>query len=305
MDERHEELAALNALGMLESDEKRVLSGISLADKDLRWLSTELEHTVAELAHLITPVEPPADLKRRIRAKVRERGGAMAFLLSRNTLVTGGGWVLAAVFALFGFWQRHTSRKLSQQLDAVSRAITPATASASTDVQDNSRTLEENLKQLHADLEAKKAAFDKEIASLRQSESQAQARVTQLTAENNALKHQDPGKQLQITNLQSEVWEFRRSSMLVIWDSTRHLGVLLLDKMPRAESGKDYQLWIVDPQQSAPVSAGVIAPDEKGVLKMHFKPVADVGDAVKFMLSMEKKGGATVREGKIVFGSSK
>jgi anti-sigma-K factor RskA len=63
-EERFEELAAMNALGMLENDEKRALDGAVARDKEVRSLTLELEQVTAELAYLVKPVEPPANMKR-------------------------------------------------------------------------------------------------------------------------------------------------------------------------------------------------------------------------------------------------
>ena len=73
MEERFEELAALNALGMLEGDEKRTLDGVTLRDRALKDLCAELEDTAAHLAGVVLPLAPPAALKGRIRAQIRSR----------------------------------------------------------------------------------------------------------------------------------------------------------------------------------------------------------------------------------------
>ena len=302
MDERHEELAALNALGMLESDEKRVLNGASVADKELRDLSVELELTAAELAYLIAPVEPPADMKRRIRAKMRSSGVKGAGL-SRGVVLGGIGWALAAALAVASVWLWQEREKLVQQVAAVSRAMAPVAptvpATATTEKKET-RNIEEELKSLRGDFESKKNALSAEIAELSKRETAANARIAQLVAEAEALKQQEARSQLQIATLQSEVWEYRRSQMIVVWDAYKRQGVLLLDRMPRVEAGKDYQLWVVDPSKPDPVSAGVVTVDDKGVAKTAFKPIDAVGETVKFALSVEKKGGVPKNQGPIV-----
>ncbi len=302
MDERHEELAALNALGMLESDEKRVLNGASVADKELRDLSVELELTAAELAYLIAPVEPPADMKRRIRAKMRSSGVKGAGL-SRGVVLGGIGWALAAALAVASVWLWQEREKLVQQVAAVSRAMAPVAptvpATATTEKKET-RNIEEELKSLRGDFESKKTALSAEIAELSKRETAANARIAQLVAEAEALKQQEARSQLQIATLQSEVWEYRRSQMIVVWDAYKRQGVLLLDRMPRVEAGKDYQLWVVDPSKPDPVSAGVVTVDDKGVAKTAFKPIDAVGETVKFALSVEKKGGVPKNQGPIV-----
>jgi anti-sigma-K factor RskA len=299
MDERSEELAALNALGMLESDEKRVLDGTSLSDRDLRDLTLELEVAAAELGRVVAPMDPPADMKRRIRAKIRERSGSWLSSMSPAALVGGIGWAAAAVLAVSTALLWRERADLTRQFSALHQAITPATPQADTQAP---RNLEDELKKIREDFESKKTTLSAEIDSLRKRESDANAKVSQLITEAQIQKEREATMTMQIVTLQSEVWEYRRSTMIVVWDGSRRQGALILDKMPRAESGRDYQLWVVDPKKPNPVSAGVVAVDDKGAAKVSFKPVEDVGDTVKFALSVEKKGGVPKKEGPIVLG---
>jgi len=300
MDERHEELAAMNALGMLESDEKRVLNGASVADKDLRDFSAELELVASELARLIAPVEPPSNMKRRIHAKMRSSGVKGAGL-SRGFVFGSIGWALAASLAVASVWLWQEREKLVQQVAAVSRAMAPVTPVVPSTEKKETRNIEEELKVLWSDFETKKAALSTEIEALRKRETDANARIAQLVAEAEALKQQDERSQLQIATLQnSQIWEYRRCEMIVVWNGGKRQGVLLLDNMPRVDSGMDYQLWVIDPNKPDPVSAGVVEVNAKGVAKIAFKPVDAVGETVKFALSVEKKGGVPKAEGPIV-----
>lgn len=296
MDERHEELAALNALGMLENDEKRALDGAIARDKDLRALNLELEDATAELGRLIAPVEPPANMKKRIRAKMRVTGVKGAGI-SRGVVVGGVGWVLAAAFGVASVWLWQGRAKMTQQLAAASSVIAPMTPALD---DGKVRTLAEELKSLRGDFETKKAELSAEVESLRQRETTANARIAQLTAETDALKKKEPVAQMEITTLQSSVWEYRKSVVVAVWDSEKHQGVLKLEKMPKVEDGMDYQLWVVEPEKKDLVSAGVVQIDEKGLATVRFKPVREVSGAAKFVLSVEKKGGVEKNAGEIV-----
>ncbi|HEY1052486.1 MAG TPA: anti-sigma factor [Prosthecobacter sp.] len=301
MDERQEELAALNALGMLESDEKRVLDGTALADKELRDLVTSLENAAAQLGHLIVPVEPPSNMKRRIREKIRARGGRR-FAPSAGAVIGTLGWALAAALAVAAFWLWNDRARLTQDLAAASKILAAVIPAAKEEEKAPVLSLEDELKKLQSGFDQKQAALRAELETARQKETEAQATVTQLTTEVADLKKQREEFELQTAALQSTVWEYRRSTMLVVWDSKRKQGVIMLDKMPKAESGKDYQLWVLDPKKPAPVSAGIVEVDAKGAVKTNFKPVEEVGgEGVKFVLSVENKGGAATRTGEVVF----
>lgn len=298
--ERFEELAAMNALGMLENDEKRALDGAVARDKEVRLLTSELEQVTAELAYLVQPVEPPANMKKRIRAKMRAKGLKGAGV-SRGVIIGGTGWALAASFALASVWLWKERAGMTQQIAAASRAIAPVNNPATPVVDDGkTRTLEEELKKRRDEFEAQKQALAKEIETLNKRETEAKAQNARLTAEVAALKEQEQQSQLQIATLQSKVWEYRRSEMLVVWDQKRSQGVVMLDKMPKVDPDKDYQLWVVDPSKPNPVSAGVVTVDAKGSVKATFKPVEAVSGEAKFALSIEKKGGVPKSEGQLL-----
>lgn len=309
MDEKYEELAALNALSMLESDEKRGLTGTCLANKELRDLVADLEITASQLACLIAPVEPPADMKRRIRAKIRSRGGQRLHL-SPAALISAAGWALVLVLTGIVLWLWQDRSQLSSQLTAVSQAIAvrpePTTTEApKAEVKEAPAApainIEAELKKLRDDFAKKQAAQAAEIESLSKRETEAQAKITQLTAEAAAQKQREAEAKFQITTQQTTVWEYRRGIMTVIWDDVRRQGVLILDKLPKVEAGKDYQLWVTDPQKPEPISAGIVELDKAGVARIQFKPAEEVGPEVKFSLSVEVKGGAPKREGELIF----
>ena len=297
--ERFEELAALNALDMLENDEKRALDGAIARDKEVRTLALELEQTTAELAYLVQPVEPPADMKKRIRAKMRARGIKGAGI-SRGVVIGGIGWALAASFAVASVWLWREQAGLTQQLAAASRAIAPVNSATPVVDDGKARTLEEELKKRRDEFEAQKQALAKEIETLNKRETEAKAQIARLTTEVAVLKEQEQQSQLQIATLQSKVWEYRKSEMLVVWDQKRSQGVVMLEKMPKVESDKDYQLWVVDPTKPNPVSAGVVTVDAKGSVKATFRPVETVSGEAKFALSIEKKGGVPKSEGQLL-----
>ncbi len=299
-EERFEELAALNALGMLENDEKRALDGAIARDKDLRVLTAELELTAAELTRLITPMEPPPDMKKRIRAKLRSSGVKVAGF-SRSEALGGIGWALAALFAVVSAWLWHEREKFEQQLASLSRAMTPVAPAANPAVKTETRNIEDELKNLRSDFESKKTALSVEIESLRKRETDANAHIAQITTEMEALKQHGERAQLQVRTLPSStIWEYRRGTMVVVWDSEQGQGVLMLDKMPKPETGKDYQLWIIDPKKPDPVSAGVVVVDGKNMLKTSFKPAEAVKGDAKFALSIENKGGVAKPEGRFL-----
>lgn len=96
---------------------------------------------------------------------------------------------------------------------------------------------------------------------------------------------------------------------VVVWDAARQEGVLKIENLPALAADQDYQLWLVDPLQAAPVDAGVFAIDaplaaaagaSRGIA---FKAKQPVRTVEAFAISRGRKGGAARPEGDfILFG---
>ena len=99
--ERHEELAALHALGLLEGAERSAFESELAGSAELRALADSLAGSTAALALAATPVEPPAGLKDRILAAVPAPAGTkvVAFPLLRFA-----PWAVAAGLAVAATW---------------------------------------------------------------------------------------------------------------------------------------------------------------------------------------------------------
>src|SRR5258708_34531210 len=70
--------------------------------------------------------------------------------------------------------------------------------------------------------------------------------------------------------------------------------------MPGLQSGHDYQLWIIDPAEKTPVSAGIVPIESGNSARFEFRPERPVTSAAKFAVSIEKTGGSTVPLGQII-----
>jgi anti-sigma-K factor RskA len=105
---------------------------------------------------------------------------------------------------------------------------------------------------------------------------------------------------LQIASLQAQVSAYAKTSAIVVWNAQRQNGLLHLQELPASEPGYDYQLWIIDPAEKTPVSAGVVSVERGKAGTVEFRPVHPVTTAVKFAVSIEKAGGSTVPQGQII-----
>jgi hypothetical protein len=215
---------------------------------------------------VVAPQVPPSAIKGRILQRIRSRraGGSAAYSSGGSVFWTLTGWAAAAAFAASSAWLWVGRERIQTQLASVSSELT---------------VVEKARESLREGFQKQIDALNVEIASLQKRDALAQVRIA---------------------TLQSSVDTYKQGVAVVVWDSEKHQGVLKLEKMPPVEIGKDYQLWVVDPNQPAPVDAGIVRVDDAGFAKVEFKPVTDVTEASRFALSVEKQGGVPKGEGPIV-----
>jgi anti-sigma-K factor RskA len=106
--------------------------------------------------------------------------------------------------------------------------------------------------------------------------------------------------ELTIATLKAQVASYETASAVVVWDKDQKNGVLQLDKLPPPAPGKDYQLWVIDPKIEQPVSAGILAVPNNGLIRASFHPASPIESAAAFAISVEKAGGASKPEGQII-----
>ena len=80
-----------------------------------------------------------------------------------------------------------------------------------------------------------------------------------------------------------------RASARAFWSRSRGL-VLTGSNLPALPAGRTYQLWFVTPQ--APVSAGLLKPDEAGRLTMVLNTPADIPAPAALAVTIEPEGGS-------------
>lgn len=126
------------------------------------------------------------------------------------------------------------------------------------------------------------------------------AEDSRIKAEMAQLSQRDVLAHLQIASLQAQVNAYAKASAIVVWNAQRQSGLLHLQELPAAEPGHDYQLWIIDPTEKTPVSAGIVSVENGSAASVEFRPVHPVTTAAKFAVSIEKAGGSTAPQGQII-----
>jgi anti-sigma-K factor RskA len=109
---------------------------------------------------------------------------------------------------------------------------------------------------------------------------------------------------VRIAALQAQVDTYAKASAIVVWNAQPQRGLVRLLALPAPEAGHDYQLWIIDPSEKSPVSAGIVPVGKAEAASVEFRPVHPVSAAAGFAVSVEKAGGASVPQGPIILAGN-
>jgi anti-sigma-K factor RskA len=142
-------------------------------------------------------------------------------------------------------------------------------------------------------LQEKTEQIDRELLALQQTNAQIGEELATLEKRNVLAE-------IKIATLKSQVAAYAAATAVVVWDKDHRRGVLQLDKLPPPAPGKDYQLWVIDPKITQPVSAGVLAVPNDGLIRTSFDTVTPVESAAAFAISVEKAGGSSKPEGQVI-----
>jgi anti-sigma-K factor RskA len=322
IDERHEELAALYALDLLEGAEKSEFETALARDAALQALVRELRESSTALAHATPGAQPPPALKKRLLAALEARGRPAAGdkMISFPRWIP---WAAAACFALLAAWSGQLFLTARSEADALRAQQALADAS---------------LKSLENRLEAERIIARQQVASFKQQSEDAAWQLTearrateetrQLSAEvswktanaerllaatraelaelGRQLKAQGDVANLKITTLASMLNNSPQALAVAVWNPANQEGVLTVEKLPALAADKDYQLWVMDPQYPAPIDGGVFTVDPRtGEARVKFWARQPVNAIAAFAVTVERKGGVAKSEGQpVLLGKS-
>jgi anti-sigma-K factor RskA len=288
-EDRFEELAALDALDLLEGADKAEFEGMLERNPTLRDQARDLREAGAALAYAAPPATPPEALKARILASIKSGapGSSRSHLISFPILIP---WAVAACFALvaagmgiFGLMARSENRLLREQKGLA----------------------EVNLHSEQIQLQAERIVDHREIADARGQAAEARRRLADsehmIADLNQKLESQNDLAKLKIATLASMLGNSPQALAVAVWDPSRQQGVLSVAKLPVLAKGQDYQLWVIDPHYPGPVNGGVFTVDPaNGDAHLTFKADKPIRAAVKFAISRERAGGVPEPQGPIV-----
>ncbi|MBI5766739.1 MAG: anti-sigma factor [Verrucomicrobia bacterium] len=282
IDERHEELAALHALDLLEGAERDAFVRTLAVNDELRDFAGRLREASASLAQVAPVIAPPPALKSRVLAGIatsappRTASGLFTF----PSLLP---WAAAAGFALLAGWfaRLYIGARAETQLGSAQHALADLA-----------------LQQVQQQLEAERILTRREIAGLTGQLTDAR---TQVAALDERRQHEADLARLKITALTSLLKNSPGAIGVAVWNPEKQEGVLHVDKLPAPAAGQDYQLWVVDPQYPNPVDGGVFTVDpQTGAQRVVFKARQPVRAIDAFAVTLERKGGVPKAEGPFV-----
>jgi anti-sigma-K factor RskA len=271
IDDRQEELASLHALGLLEGEELQHFLGELGANAELRARVAQLRLAATALAHVAPAAEPPAELRARILASASARapGAPSAAVIQFPAWIP---WAIAACLAVAVALTGRRYSALHRANDALS---------------EQQRIAEQTIEQTRAQLD-----------DARRLVTESSRQIAELSIK---LKDEGDLAHFKISTLASMLGNTPAAIAVAVWDPSREQGVLSVSKLPALASEKDYQLWVIDKQYPAPVSAGVFVVDPvSGEAHIVFKADKPVRSIAKFAVSLERKGGSPSPEGPIV-----
>ncbi|RXK56011.1 anti-sigma factor [Oleiharenicola lentus] len=269
--ERHEELAALHALGLLDGNDRSAFESELSGSQEFQGLVASLAEPTAALALAAPSIPVPAGLKASVLAACTPSSetdrpapaATVEFPLWRYV-----PWAAAAAFALSTTWfatQAFSFRSQNDSLRAQQRLDQIAYESARNQLAERSLVAEQMITELGQ--------------RLQRSENLARLKVSALAS------------------LAGNTAEARA---IAVWDPEQQAGLLTFEKLPAIADEQDYQIWVIDPAYQNPVNGGVFHVARDGSVSLAFRPDQPVTRATAFAISLEKKGGVPKAEGPIV-----
>ena len=280
IDEQQHDLAIEYVFGHLEGDAEREFEAWLQSDQEMRTLVDELRETTAALALAAPQHEPPPHLRARMLAITRGETAAPAATAHRRF-----GWLPWAIAAglAIGAIILQSDREHWRSTATSARAEVARSLSAANET---------------------RAGLAKLDGRLQLAEAQAKTHVDQISElrdEVVKLRGRDALAQMKIATLTSQVAQFTKAGVIIVWDPQEQRGIAKIANLPKPAAGKDYQLWVIDPKYPAPVSGGVLTVAEAGPTRIEFKADQLIEHADKFAISVEQAGGVPTAAGPIIF----
>ncbi len=294
IDESTHDQAIDFVLGCLPDDQLAEFDSKLTADAELRALVEELRNSTALLAYSAPAFDLPPTLRQNVlnavhaeklavnEATSQPATGATSPSAQRSTWLP---WAVAAAIAIFAGILWTNNQSLMQQ----SRELATQTA------------ITEDLFQQVAELKKINQTAAEEIHASEKQLAAASEESRTLQSEISALRERSAIAEMKVATLTSQIDTSYLAS--IAWSQDDQTGILHVRRLPEAERGKDYQLWVLDKNRTAPISAGTFRVAADGSATIEFAPTQSVSADSSFAVSLEKSGGSVSPEGPIVLAN--
>ncbi len=312
MNETLLETANLYVLGLLTADEQAAFERTLASHPALQQEVHSLQNAALALAKSAPQIAPPPDLRASLLAafsalppsasgpELKKPATATAFSPSSPApakprpsspvqLLHFIPWAAAAALAVL-FYQNKNAITEARQETAIARAETLTIKAREQQYLDAVRSSE-----------SARTQSETRLADLRTQLTQSEAALALLDKERDTLRmelailrSESQLDKTRIAVLGSLIKDQPQAVAVSLWRQESQDGLLVVENMPALPPGRDYQLWVIDPNLKTPVSAGVFKVDAAGKVRLEFKPTRNVQSAYKFAVTIEKEGGVMV-----------
>ena len=327
IDERTEAQASLYVLGALPPEEALRFEAGLRADRKLQILVHELRGATDAMVVAYPQAAPPPGLKRRILAAIDERpavpSNVVALDDNRSPYWMGWmPWALAACFAILcvllisiGQSLRQQAVSLTDQLEEKNAHtaelqqqiddLQVRTQQQTTNYQTRLVEVQRQVLQRIEDLNRQTAALTNQ---LRQQQAETERRVLAFRDEGDQLRREKKVLEVALAGAFAGNADHLATARIAVlrptaggpagavgasvWSALDQRGLLVLEGLPQLPASQGYQLWLIDRQIAAPVSAGVLPEAAGGGLRVQFSASVRVDAAERFAISVEPRGGS-------------
>jgi anti-sigma-K factor RskA len=235
-------------------------------------------------------------------------------------------WALAACFALLCIILLGTSASLRRQIADLRQNIEQISA-ASTESEQQRQELQTVIQQvtnyqqriveLQTQVAQRNQEYQRDVTRL---EDQLKQGTRQAQAERVQLNRQINEQQTLIDELKDTISQataatsdrFAQTRIFALlpnpqsnlqavgaaaFDTSAQQGVIVIQNLQPLPASQDYQLWLIDPRFSSPVSGGVFGPDARGQARYQFQANLAIEAVGGFAVSIERKGGVALPTG--------
>ena len=273
--ESQEEQASLYVFGLLASAESVAFEAEMRRNPELADLVAALSDASVELARSVPQTELSPEVRVRLLESVLRLKKNVVPMRSPSGMKLIFPWAAAACLVGLLYWQADTTGREKAALQGM--------------IENRNAELvvsRKDISILESRASAQQQEFTQQLLTVETARSELLARVA-------TLEQKDLLAQTQIAVLGSQLKDRPQAVAVSLWNQERQDGLLVVENLPILETGKDYQLWVLDPSIVTPVSAGVFKVDANGKVRITFKPTQAIANAAKFAVSLEKEGGVT------------